>query len=130
MAIAGSRSPKRGISRSEVIEQFARSLEAEHSSSERPAVTQVVDSPVTAILESITDAFVAFDRDWHYTYVNHAAAQILHKLPEELIGKHVWNDVFPELVGALPTKQCTERSQNKFRLPGKNLGSRFNVGWK
>ncbi|UBF29948.1 PAS domain-containing protein (plasmid) [Kovacikia minuta CCNUW1] len=92
---------KRGVSRSEVIEQFARSLEAEHPNREMPATTQTIDRTVATILESITDAFVAFDLDWHYTYVNHAAAQILHKQPEELIGKHVWNDVFPELVGGV-----------------------------
>ena len=92
---------KRGISRSEVIEQFARSLEVKHSNRELSATTQTVDRTVAAILESITDAFVAFDHDWHYTYVNRAAAQILHKTPEELIGKHVWDEVFPELVGGV-----------------------------
>ncbi|MBD1914077.1 PAS domain S-box protein [Leptolyngbya sp. FACHB-8] len=92
---------KRGISRSEVIEQFARGLEVEHANRELPATIPAVDRTVATILESITDAFVAFDRDWHYTYANHAAAQILHKTPEELIGKHVWNDVFPELVGGV-----------------------------
>jgi PAS domain S-box-containing protein len=130
---------KRGISRSEVIEQFARSLDAEHTNSSNEAEAQIallqnqileqqqeiatlqrqneelvarLEQPieqmaqtttreVTIILESITDAFVAFDRDWRYTYVNHAAAQILHKTPEELIGKHVWNEVFPELVGGV-----------------------------
>ncbi|MGI0485841.1 PAS domain S-box protein [Pantanalinema rosaneae CENA516] len=92
---------KRGISRSEVIEQFARSLEVEPFGRDLTATIQIVDRTVATILESITDAFVAFDRDWHYTYVNHAAAQILHKTPEELIGRHVWNDVFPELVGGV-----------------------------
>lgn len=92
---------KRGISRSEVIEHFARSLEAEHFNRELPATPQAVDRTVVTILESITDAFVAFDRNWHYTYVNHAAAQILHKTPEELLGKHVWNEVFPELTGGV-----------------------------
>jgi len=59
---------------------------------------QETERQVTTILESITDAFVAFDRNWHYTYVNQAAAKILHKTPAELIGKHVWQEVFPELV--------------------------------
>ncbi|MBD2106312.1 PAS domain S-box protein [Nodosilinea sp. FACHB-13] len=119
-------------SRSEVIEQFARSLEAEHAVCDPGDNAQVVrlqnqllelqqqnqalearlahtpgpveqatEHKVAAILESITDAFVAFDRQWHYTYVNQAAAQILHKAPEDLIGKQVWNDVFPELVGGV-----------------------------
>ncbi|MEP0983928.1 PAS domain S-box protein [Leptolyngbya sp. FACHB-17] len=130
---------KRGISRSEVVEHFARNLETEPSNEstapdapvaliqnqlleqeqENAALqrqkqelearleqalntsAQTTERKVATILESITDAFVAFDRDWHYTYVNQAAAQILHKTPEELLGKHVWNDVFPELVGGV-----------------------------
>jgi PAS domain S-box-containing protein len=63
--------------------------------------TQETERQVTTILESITDAFVAFDRNWRYTYVNHAAAEILRQTPEELIGKHVWNEVFPEVVGGI-----------------------------
>ncbi len=92
---------KRGISRSEVIEHFARSLEVESFNREWPATSRTVDPTIAAILESITDAFVAFDHNWHYTYVNQAAAHILHKTPAELIGRHVWHDVFPELVGGV-----------------------------
>ncbi|MEG4026596.1 PAS domain-containing protein [Microcoleus sp. S13C4] len=91
---------RRGISRSEVIERFARSLE-----SEELFCVQETEGKVATILESITDAFVAFDRDWRYTYVNRAAAKLLHKTPEELLGKHVWNEVFPELVGGVAYQQ-------------------------
>ncbi|AFZ23065.1 PAS domain S-box [Cylindrospermum stagnale PCC 7417] len=116
---------KLGISRSEVIEHIARSLgneqhldsnihgaDAENSwrqlgrvisQDQHPQLiaAQEIERQVTVILESITDAFVAFDRNWYYTYVNQAAVEILHKTPEELIGKHVWNEVFPELVGGM-----------------------------
>src|SRR5919202_2853327 len=91
---------RRGISRSEVIERFARTLEGEQLF---PA--QETERKVATSLESITDAFVAFDRDWRYTYVNRAAAKILHKTPEELLGKHVWNEVFPELVGGIASRE-------------------------
>lgn len=56
---------------------------------------------VSNILESITDAFVAFDRQWRYAYVNRAASQILQQPPENLIGKHVWQEVFPNEIGGL-----------------------------
>ncbi|MFB2891802.1 PAS domain-containing protein [Aerosakkonemataceae cyanobacterium BLCC-F50] len=98
---------KRGISRSEAIELFARSLENEEcldcnkNGTNALIATQETECKVITILESITDAFVAFDRNWCYSYVNQAAAQILHKTPEELIGKQVWNEVFPELVGGI-----------------------------
>jgi PAS domain S-box-containing protein len=53
------------------------------------------------ILESITDAFVAFDRDWRYTYVNQAAVRLLGRSADELVGKNVWQEVFPSEVGGL-----------------------------
>jgi len=46
-------------------------------------------------LESITDGFVSFDREWHYTYVNDAALRVLQKSPEELLGRTPW-EAFPE----------------------------------
>jgi PAS domain S-box-containing protein len=47
-----------------------------------------------ALLESISDGFNAFDREWRYTYVNSAAAIMVGKLPQELLGKNVW-EVWP-----------------------------------
>ncbi len=44
----------------------------------------------TAILESISDGFNTFDREWRYTYVNPAAARILRKSREELLGNNLW----------------------------------------
>ncbi len=48
-----------------------------------------------AILESISDGFNAFDRDWRYTYVNSAAAKMVGKTPAELLGKVLW-ELWPE----------------------------------
>ncbi|MDZ8187394.1 MAG: PAS domain S-box protein [Nostoc sp. ChiSLP02] len=67
--------------------------------------TTPAEQKVSAILESISDAFVAFDRNWHYTYVNQAAARIIGKTSAELLGKHVWNEVFPEFVGSIAYQQ-------------------------
>lgn len=66
---------------------------------------QATEQKAATILESITDAFVAFDRDWRYTYINQAAAKILHKTPAELLGKHVWSQVFPETVGGIAYRE-------------------------
>ncbi|QIR39238.1 PAS domain-containing protein [Tolypothrix sp. PCC 7910] len=122
---------KQGISRSEVIEQVARSFGQNYSPTEKAVLeakiveqqeviallqrqkqdleNQLANAPdpeatertVTLILESITDAFVAFDKNWCYTYVNGAAVKILEKTPEDIIGKNVWTEVFPSLVGSL-----------------------------
>lgn len=50
------------------------------------------------ILETVTDAFIALDRNWCYTYVNKRAGQIFDRIPEDLIGKNIWEE-FPEGVG-------------------------------
>jgi len=52
---------------------------------------------LAAMLEAITDGFVAIDEQWRYTYVNHEGARILGQTPEELLGTTVWSQ-FPELV--------------------------------
>lgn len=49
---------------------------------------------ITNILESITDAFVAVDLNWNYTYMNHKAMELLGKPKVELLGKNFW-DMLP-----------------------------------
>lgn len=53
---------------------------------------------LTDIFERITDAFVALDTNWCYTYMNKKAGEILNCDPAAMIGKHVWT-AFPEGVG-------------------------------
>ncbi len=50
------------------------------------------------ILESITDAFCALDRDWRFTYVNRQAELLLGQSREDLIGKSHW-EVYPDTLG-------------------------------
>ena len=50
------------------------------------------------VFERITDAFVAFDKNWNYTYVNKKAGELLGREPRELLGKNAWEE-FPERVG-------------------------------
>jgi PAS domain S-box-containing protein len=47
------------------------------------------------ILERFSDALVALDKNWCYTYVNQKAADLFGRRPEDLIGKHIWAE-FPE----------------------------------
>lgn len=49
-------------------------------------------------LESISDAFVALDNDWCYTYMNKKAGEIFNRDPKAMIGKHIWTE-FPEGIG-------------------------------
>ena len=57
------------------------------------------EEATTAILESITDAFFAVDRDWRFTYLNRQAQRVLNRQPRDLLGKVLW-DVYPGLVGS------------------------------
>ena len=54
---------------------------------------------LTGIFERITDAFVAFDKNWRYTYINKKAGELIRKNPADLLGKNVW-EVFPDAVGS------------------------------
>ncbi len=50
------------------------------------------------ILESIGDAFMAFDRDWRFTYVNDQSEKVMNRTREELLGRIFW-DEFPATLG-------------------------------
>lgn len=50
------------------------------------------------ILESITDAFFAIDRDWRFIYGNPQTEEILGRRASEYVGKIIWEE-FPGLIG-------------------------------
>jgi signal transduction histidine kinase/DNA-binding response OmpR family regulator len=50
------------------------------------------------ILESITDGFLALDRDWRLTYVNAEAERINRVRRQEMLGRLYW-ELFPTYVG-------------------------------
>lgn len=52
---------------------------------------------LNGIFERITDAFIALDNDWNYTYANTRAAAMDNFLPEDLIGKNIW-EIFPHVI--------------------------------
>lgn len=57
-----------------------------------------VSGDVTAILESMSDAFCAVDRDWILIYINAQAETITRRPKAELLGKNFW-EAFPEFIG-------------------------------
>ena len=50
------------------------------------------------ILESISDAFFAMDKDWRVTYVNARAEAVLSRSADELLGRSLW-ELYPEIRG-------------------------------
>jgi PAS domain S-box-containing protein len=69
---------------------------------------KLAHSRTASILESILDGFIAFDREWRYTYINPAAARMIGRTPEELLGKNLW-DEWPQ-VSSLPFGAAYRRS--------------------
>lgn len=57
------------------------------------------------ILERIGDGFVAFDAQLNYLYVNQRGGILLGRKPEDLIGKHYWQE-FPEAAGTPFAEAC------------------------
>jgi len=47
------------------------------------------------VFDRITDAFVAFDNQWNYIYLNNKAAAIIGRNSKAIIGKNIWQE-FPE----------------------------------
>jgi PAS domain S-box-containing protein len=52
---------------------------------------------LTMVFERITDAFIALDNNWKYTYVNKKAAEMHHRPIEALIGRNIWEE-YPDLI--------------------------------
>lgn len=59
------------------------------------AEAEVAGARIRRILESITDGFMAIDREWRVVHANEPAARLAGITPAELIGSNLW-DRFPE----------------------------------
>jgi PAS domain S-box-containing protein len=84
----------RDITERKEAEENERVLAEERAARER----------TTNILESISDAFYAVDRQWCFTYVNNRAEEFWGRARDELLGKNVWEE-FPEARGSEAHRQ-------------------------
>lgn len=62
------------------------------------AARRAMDRRVMAVIEGMSDAFLAIGPDWRVTYANHEAARLNATSPGELIGVDHWSR-WPETVG-------------------------------
>jgi len=69
------------------------------------------------ILESLTDSFVALDKDWRFAYLNPAGERSLRRPASEVIGKIIW-EAYPYLVG-------TSLESNYRRVMAENVAVSF-----
>jgi hypothetical protein len=68
-----------------------------------------------SILESMSDAFCAVDKEWRLIYINGRAEQITHCLRADLLGKLIW-DAFPESIGSTFYDHYHSKSAEGFKL--------------
>lgn len=111
-------------------EEGRRPQRAERRRAIRKATTarlqaQEARERLTEILESITDAFVALDDDWRFTYVNGEAEHLLGRHREELLDRPLL-DALPEYRGSEVVealrKAMHERLPVSFDLEARDRG--------
>jgi PAS domain S-box-containing protein len=80
------------------------------------------------VLESITEAFVAVDRQWRFTYVNRRAAELLGRPADTLVGGRV-EELFPFALDGETYRQCqlamAEQAPRHFDVFEPGLGRWF-----
>ncbi|HEX7241631.1 MAG TPA: PAS domain-containing protein, partial [Longimicrobiaceae bacterium] len=82
----------------DVTERMRRQRELQARAREAEAAR----ARAVTILESLGDAFVAYDREWRFTYVGARAAELFRGtegVPADVVGTRLW-DAFPGTVGS------------------------------
>lgn len=82
-----------GFSKLESTETPDMESASENNTGGKPNAKAFVD-----VFERITDAFMALDQNFCYTYINTKACEYSHREASSLIGKNVWAE-FPDSVG-------------------------------
>ncbi|WP_340153287.1 PAS domain S-box protein [uncultured Marivirga sp.] len=81
----------------------------------RKLITQALEEAYeneSEILESISDAFVAVDREFNFTYFNKKAEKLLRVSKEDALGKNQW-DLFDYAKGSVAEQEYNKSIQNK-----------------
>jgi PAS domain S-box-containing protein len=69
---------------------------------------RAAEHKTAVILESLTDGFIALDRQWRFTYANAAAERIANLSRAQMLGKNIWQ-LFPATAGT-PLEQEYRRA--------------------
>ncbi|QIB74090.1 PAS domain S-box protein [Halogeometricum borinquense] len=71
-----------------------------------------LDADIYEHLERISDAVFAVDPDFHFTYLNSKATELLDRDADELIGETIW-DEFPDAIGSTFQEQYERAFEEK-----------------
>lgn len=77
---------------------------------------------IANILESMTDAFMALDRDWRVAYLNQRAEQLLNRRREDLVGKNIWTEL-PGVTDSDLYSHCTRAMAEQVRVQFKEFNA-------
>jgi PAS domain S-box-containing protein len=100
-----------------------------HEAANRASQAEGAQRQISETLESISDAFVAIDGEWRFTYVNRQAEQILGRKRDDLVGKNMW-EVFPEVVGSEVFKELHRAKDERVPVELEYLNSEANVWYE
>ncbi len=100
--------------------------ELKHLSENLQEEVNLKASELNNVFERIADAFIAFDNDWNYTYLNKAALQLHGEAEADIIGKNIWqkfpnvvNEPFYEALQLAKTTQQPQRCELYYSLEDK-----------
>jgi PAS domain S-box-containing protein len=90
------------------------------------AAVQRASRDKSNILESITEAFIAVDHEWRFTYINAKAEQVLSQKAEQLLGKCVWDEL-PWTVSSQIEKQFRRAVAEQVSIKFEEFYSPLNI---
>src|SRR4029079_8184976 len=77
--------------------------------------------------ERVSDALVALDRDWRYTYVNRQAAELFGRHPEDLLA-NTYGRSFPKASDSRSSSPIKGRWRNRFLFRSRPTTSHGTAG--
>lgn len=80
---------------------FSESLQRKRAQ----AIADQTNAQLARVLESVTDAFCALDKNWRFSYVNRRAESIFGRSQAQLLGRSIW-DIFPNSTGTRFHQAC------------------------
>ena len=75
---------------------------------ETEATLRAAQARLSDLLEGMSDAFIAVDKEWRITYANREAARINGKAPQEFLGRTLWAE-WPAAVSS-PLEEAYRRA--------------------
>jgi PAS domain S-box-containing protein len=70
---------------------------------------------VVSIVETITDGFIATDRDWKCTYMNRAAEELSHLNRYDALGMSPW-EIFPSMAGDIAQAKLKQAATERLTV--------------